>query len=96
LSTKIHAVVDHCGLPARLLLTPGQASDKTTFRALIDGMALAREVVADCGYYARSIIEAGGATAHIPSESNVRVRRVVDYDIYRKRNLVERFFNRLK
>jgi transposase len=56
-------------------------------------------VVADRGFFARSIIElieAGGANAHIPSQSNVRVRRVVDLDIYRQRNLVERFFNKLK
>ncbi|MEQ9627779.1 MAG: hypothetical protein RLO02_06275, partial [Roseitalea porphyridii] len=29
LSTKIHAVVDQDGLPVKLLITPGQASDKT-------------------------------------------------------------------
>jgi transposase len=81
------------------LLTPGQASDKTTFPALIDGLPLARDVIADRGFFARAIIErieAGGATAHIPSQSNVRVRRVVDLAVYRQRNLVERFFCKLK
>jgi transposase len=99
LSTKIHAIVDAHGLPVRLLLTPGQASDKTTFAALVDGVALARDVVADRGYFAHAIIariEAAGATAHIPSQSNVRVRRVVALEVYRQRNLVERFFNKLK
>lgn len=99
MSTKIHAVVDRHGLPVRLLLTPGQASDKTTFPQLIEGLSLARDVVADRGFFARTIIDliqAGGATAHIPSQSNVRVRRVVDREIYRQRNLVERFFNKLK
>jgi transposase len=99
LSTKIHAVVDAQGLPVHLVLTPGQASDKTTFPQLIEGLSLARDVVADRGFFARSIIdliEAGGAAAHIPSQSNVRVRRVVDPEIYRQRNLVERFFNKLK
>ena len=83
----------------RLLLTPGQASDKTTFPALIEGMALAHDVVADRGYFAGAIIaaiETAGATAHIPSQSNVRHRRVVDHQIYRHRNLIERFFNKLK
>jgi transposase len=56
LSTKIHAVVDANGLPIRLLLTAGQASDKTTFPALIDGVALATDIVADRGYFAQSII----------------------------------------
>jgi transposase len=91
--------VDACGLPVRLLLTPGQASDKTTFPVLIQGLRLADDVVADRGFFARSIIElieARGATAHIPSQSNVRVRRIVDLAVYRQRNLVERFFNKLK
>jgi transposase len=91
--------VDQHGLPVRLILTPGQASDKTTFPQLIEGLSLARDVVADRGFFARTIIElieANGAAAHIPSQSNVRVRRVVDREIYRQRNLVERFFNKLK
>ena len=81
------------------MLTPGQASDKTTFPQLVEGLRLARDVVADRGFFARTIIEliqARGATAHIPSQSNVRVRRVVDPEVYRRRNLVERFFNKLK
>ena len=49
--------MDAAGLPVRLLLTPGQASDKTTFPALIDGLRLARHVVADRGFFARAIIE---------------------------------------
>ena len=91
--------MDQQGLPVRLILTPGQASDKTTFPQLIEGLSLARDVVADRGFFARTIIElieANGAAAHIPSQSNVRVRRVVDREIYRQRNLVERFFNKLK
>lgn len=91
--------MDAHGLPVRLVLTPGQASDKTTFPQLIDGLRLARDVVADRGFFARAIIEliqARGAIAHIPSQSNVRIRRVVDPDVYRRRNLVERFFNKLK
>jgi len=99
LSTKIHAVVDAVGLPVRLLLTPGQASDKTTLPSLIAGLRPARDAIADRGYSARSIIElfaARGTTAHIPSQSNVRVVRTVDFERYRQRNLIERFFNKLK
>jgi transposase len=86
--------VDARGLPVRLLLTPGQASDKTTFPALVDGLRLADDVVADRAII--DLIEASGAKAHIPSQSNVRVRRIVDLAVYRQRNLVERFFNKLK
>lgn len=91
--------MDARGLPVRLLLTPGQASDKTTFPALVDGLRLADDVVADRGFFAHAIIdliEASGAKAHIPSQTNVRVRRIVDLAVYRQRNLVERFFNKLK
>ncbi len=83
----------------RILLTPGQASDKTTAPMLLEGLGLTGPVVADRGYYARAIIdliEAGGGAAHIPSQSNVRIRRVVDRAIYRQRNLVERLFSKLK
>ncbi len=92
-------MVDALGLPVRFVLTPGQASDKTTFPLLIEGLRLAQDVVADRGFFARTIIErieAEGTKAHIPSQSNLRVRRVVDRDIYRQRNLVERFFSKLK
>lgn len=91
--------MDALGLPVRLVLTPGQASDKTTFPVLIEGLRLAPDVVADRGFFARTIIErieAEGANAHIPSQSNVRVRRVVDLQVYRHRNLVERFYCKLK
>ena len=92
-------MVDGRGLPVKFMLTPGQASDKTALPALIDGLRLARDVVADRGYDSRAIVEliqANGATAHIPTQSNVKVRRSVDLALYRQRNLVERFFNKLK
>ena len=44
----------------------------------------------------KGTVKISGGTAHIPSQSNVRVRRSVDPEIYRQRNLVERFFNKLK
>jgi transposase len=83
----------------RLLLTQGQTSDKTTVPDLVAPLALTGDVVADRGYFGRAVIEAieaVGATAHVPSQSNVRVVRSVDPAIYRNRNLIERFFNRLK
>ena len=99
MTSKLHVVVEDRGLPVRVVLTPGQASDKTTTPILLQGLHLTGDVVADRGYYARSIIElieAGGGTAHIPSQSNVRVIRSVDPTLYRRRNLVERFFCKLK
>ena len=92
-------MVDGRGLPVRLVLTAGQASDKTTAPELVAPLGLTGDVVADRGYFGRAVIEAIealGATAHIPSQSNVRVVRSVDPEIYRNRNRIERFFNRLK
>lgn len=86
-------------MPVRFVLTPGQASDKTTVPVLLDGLPLAPDIVADRGYSAKAVIDwcaARGATAHIPSQRNVRVLRSVAPELYRLRNLVERYFNKLK
>jgi transposase len=92
-------VVDQDGLPVRLLITAGQASDKTAFPDLIAGLPAATVVVADRGYDSRAIIElvaARGGTAHIPTQSQVKQQRSVDLRLYRQRNLVERYFCNLK
>jgi transposase len=98
LSTKIHAVVDQDGLPVRLHITPGQASDKTAAPILLDALP-PRTVVADRGYDSLALVErvaARGGQAHIPTQSRVRNQRSVPPDIYRRRNLIERFFCKLK
>ena len=99
LSTKINAVVDAAGLPIRLSISPGQASDKAAAPALIDSLNRTSHVVADRGYDAMALverIEARGARAHIPTQRDRKVQRSVDRAIYRQRNLVERYFNKLK
>lgn len=99
LSTKINAIVDGRGLPVRVVLTPGQASDKAAVPDLIKGLHLGRNVVADRGYDSRAIvelIEAHGARAHIPTLRTRRVQRSVNAKLYRQRNLIERCFNKLK
>jgi transposase len=83
----------------RLLITPGQASDKTSVPNLLDGLPPANAIVADRGYDSDAILalSAGrGCAAHIPSTARRRTRRSVPPDIYRTRNLVERFFCKLK
>lgn len=42
------------------------------------------------------LVASQGGQAHIPTQSNVKVQRSVDLDLYRQRNLVERFFCNLK
>jgi transposase len=99
LSTKINVIVDGDGLPIRILLSPGQASDKAAVPQLIAGVAPGRDLVADRGYDARAIlaqVEAIGGQAHIPTCRDRKLQRSVRPDLYRHRNLVERFFNKIK
>ena len=99
MSTKIHAVVDEQGLPVKLVLTQGQASDKATAPELVMALPAARAFVGDKGYDAMSLVnlvrERGGC-AHIPTQRDRKVQRHVDHDLYKQRNLVERYFNKLK
>ena len=98
LSTKINAVVDESGLPVRLMLTAGQAHDLNAAPHLLAGLPC-RHVVADRGYDADALlalIRASGAKAHIPSMRSRLIQRTVSRQIYRQRNLVERYFNKLK
>jgi transposase len=91
--------VDENGLPLRIVLSAGQASDKAAVAALLDGLPPARALVADRGYDARAIIELvseHGGTAHIPTQRDRKVQRSVDPALYRQRNLIERFFCKLK
>ncbi len=67
--------------------------------ALFDGLASARDTVADRGYDAKAIVKLiadHGSRPHIPTQKDRKVQRSVDPALYRQRNLVERFFNKLK
>jgi transposase len=91
--------VDENGLPLRIVLSAGQASDKAAVAALLEGLPPARAVVADRGYDARAIVELvrqRGGEAHIPTQRDRKVQRSVDPALYRQRNLIERFFCKLK
>ena len=80
------------------MLTAGQAHDLWAAPYLLADLKC-RHVVADRGYDADALlalIRAAGAKAHIPSTSQRLVHRSVNRRIYRQRNLVERFFNKLK
>lgn len=97
-TTKIHALVDALGNPLRFRLTGGQRHDITQARALIEGIEGAA-VLGDKGYDAQAFID----TIHqqncipvIPPRSNRKEPRQYDEEIYKERNLVERFFRKLK
>jgi len=99
LTTKIHAVGDAEGLPVVLALTPGQAHDGASARGLLDGVGAGQILLADAGYDSNALREtlaARGAWGCIKPMSNRKHRPAFSAFLYRSRNLVERFFNKLK
>jgi transposase len=91
-------LVDEHGLPVRIALTAGQSHDLNAAPGLLKGLSC-RHVVADRGYDSDAfldLIRASGAKAHIPTPSYRLVQRTVSRRIYRQRNLVERYFCKLK
>jgi transposase len=94
----IPACVDALGNPVRLNPTVGRVGDVTQGVALVECLQ-ADAVIADKGYDNNawvSIIEESGAQGIIPQRSNRITKRDVDWHRYKARNLLERFFNRLK
>ena len=82
----------------RLLLGPGQRQDVTRSHELIAGLRPGA-VIADRGYnadYLHQAIRNAGAEPVIPAKANRRQPSLHNKALYRERNLVERFFARLK
>lgn len=85
----------------RIIFTEGQAADITQGPALIESLVAeeTEAVVADKGYDSDEFVETirdAGADPVIPPRSNRLTPRPYDRERYKARNLVERFFNRLK
>ena len=99
LTTKIHARVDGQGRPIQLLITPGQAHDLTATDALLADLKRGTILIADKAYDAdrlRELLKARGAVANIPNMIRRKRRFRWKKALYRQRNLIERFFNKLK
>jgi transposase len=99
LTTKVHALTDAHGLPIKLVLTPGQTHDVNGAALLLTDLAEGDVVLGDRAYDAdwiRERIEAQGAAPNIPDKANRRQRHCFSKVLYRQRNHVERFFNRIK
>lgn len=99
LTTKIHALVDAEGLPIALKLTVGQAHDGPSAQDMFDTVDEGDVLLADRAYDSDALrIEtvARGAWANIRAMPNRKRRPLFSAFLYRYRNLVEHFFNRLK
>jgi transposase len=99
LTTKIHAVVDRNGLPVRLALTPGQDHDNALAADLLADLKPRSMVLADRAYDAdaiRTLVDEQDAFANIPPRSNRKDPICFSPYLYKARNRIERFFNKLK
>jgi len=99
LTTKIHALVDAEGLPIALKLTEGQAHDGRSARDMLEDLSQGQILLADRAYDAdalRQSLKQRGAWANIKPMPNRRNVPAFSAFLYRQRNLVERFFNKLK
>ena len=99
LTTKIHALTDANGLPVVLKLTEGQAHDGRSARDMLAGLGKGDILLADRAYDSdelRQSLANQGAWANIrPMPNRVNAPAFSPF-LYRYRNLVERFFNKLK
>src|SRR4051812_40584102 len=99
LTTKIHALVDACGLPILLKLTEGQAHDGRSAQDMLGSVERGDVLLADAAYDSdalRETLAARGARANIKAMPNRLKPPRLSKPLYRRRNLVERFFNKLK
>jgi transposase len=99
LTTKIHALVDANGLPIRLKLTQGQAHDGRSADDLVEEIGNGQILLADRGYDSdrlRTSLAERGAWANVKPMPNRKRIPAFSPFLYRYRNLVERFFNKIK
>ena len=99
LTTKIHALVDANGLPVALKLSQGQAHDGKSAQDMLTHLGPGQILLADRAYDSdalRQEVASQGAWANIkPMPGRVRIPAFSPF-LYRYRNLVERFFSKLK
>lgn len=99
LTTKIHALVDAKGLPIKIKLTEGQAHDGRSAADMLHDLRQGQTLLADRAYDSntlRDAMTAQGAWANIRPMPQRSDPPVFSRFLYRYRNLVERFFNKLK
>ena len=97
-TTKLNAAVNDAFLPLRFTLTAGARHDVTQATALITGYTC-QYIIADAAYDSdalRETIVAQGAVAVSRPRKNRVEDRPYGKEMYKRRNIIERFFHRLK
>jgi len=99
-TTKIHALVTENFQLIGLLLTGGQVHDSECATSLLSKVNLEDKTVlgdkAFCSARIREFIQAQGGSVCIPDKTNSRAFHNFDRNLYKARNVVERFFLRIK
>ena len=98
-TSKIHALCDARGRPLRIIVTGGQVHDSRVAGDLIDLSHSPLAVVGDRAYDSRAIrqsIRDEAAVPVIPPRSNNPIQHDYDRNLYGNRNVIERFFCRIK
>jgi transposase len=99
LTTQIHALVDACGLPILLKLTEGQAHDGRSAEDMLGSVGSRNILPMDSAYDSNALREtlaARRARPHVKPMPQRLNQRSFSKRRCRQRNLVERFFNKLK
>ena len=99
-NTKIHALVNENFQLIGLLLSGGHIHDSECAIALLSKVNIGgKTVLADKAFGSTSIrdfIHAKDASVCIPDKANAFTKHIFDSELYKTRNIVERFFLRIK
>jgi transposase len=97
-NTKLHVLVSGPGRPLKLILSGGNRHDSTQAEALIEGQHL-DAVLADRAYdnnRLRTVFAQHAATTCVPSKRNRKEPIEHDAELFKKRHVVENFFEKIK
>ena len=98
LSSKIHCSINEQGCPLSIYLSGGQVHDSQYGEALLSGKQV-DFVIGDKAYASSKIlkeIESMPAVGVIPPHRKAKLARSYDRFLYKRRNVIEGFFNKLK
>ena len=92
-------MADDQGRPVAFALTPGNVADITMAIPLLDGSCPSKRLLADKAYDAdklRNWLKARTIKPVIPSSAARTVQYPLDRQAYKRRNVIERMFGKLK
>jgi transposase len=92
-------LTDENGLLVKLAITPGEANDITVAADLLADIGEGQILLGDKAYDAdwlRAMLARQGAWANIPLRANRKKSIPFSASLYKARNVIERFFNKIK